>query len=1001
MNASVVRVRRAAVLGCVLFSLALATACGGGGGGSGSGAGGGGGGAGGPTPPGPTPPVAGSVPYPIVYVRQPRRGDTDRILWPEVFHPATLEPGSDLVLLRTDGTEDVLVAAGVGAVTDPFPSFDAAWVYYAFVADARPSAVNTQRGNLPYSGSDIYRVRVADKRVERLTHGEFTPNTGMGAFHPTNPVDPGPAYDRLGYGVLNLGPCPVAGGKVAFVSNRNGFVPPKGFTHPTLQLFVMDEDGGNVTPIAPMTIGSALHPTPTADGRLMFSTYESQGLRDERMWGIWSIQPDGRQWRPVVSAFREGQAFHFQTQLSGGDLVVVDYYNLNNEGFGALYRLPSSVPAGEAAFYPARLADNPEIARTVGAGFAYPFRMPFTPKGLRSITPFTLGDDEAAPVGAGGARVGKFTHPSGAPGGDLLVVWTPGPANLLARPSPLPAVDAGLYVVPLGETLAGPSGLVLVKNDPAYNEAWPRALVPWSAVHGTAEPPVLPWLPNDGTVHAALPAGTPFGLVGTSSVLKRESFPGATTSPGAWDGLDAFNTYENGQSSNWGVQGAEAGRYADDDVWAIRLLAMEPNTHRSYGPGEGRHFESHANERLRILGELPVRKWNPDGSPVLDPEGRPDTSFAAKVPADTPFTFQLLDRRGLVLNMAQTWHQVRPGEVRWDCGGCHAHSQQPLAFSSTAASRAGYAMFDLAKKTPLLTVDAGGAPAVREVDAAVVDVEFLRDVRPILRRSCAPCHAGNEASAPGRLVLDGAGTVNGLPGDWVRLAGDRAGAHGVPSLVSYGWRQTNASRYVRMFQSRRSLLVWKVFGERLDGWTNADHPTESVPGDPSSLPSGVHVNAADLDFTGSIMPPPGGAPALTEDEKRTIARWVDLGCPLDTGALDGHPTLGWFGDDQRPCLTVSSPRAGANAAPVTAIRVGAADGNSGVDPTSLSIRADRAVNGRAAGAELADLAVAAGDGIVEVPLAAPWGAGVAGTVTVRVRDRQGNTTEVVVRFRVE
>ena len=59
------------------------------------------------------------------------------------------------------------------------------------------------------------------------------------------------------------------------------------------------------------------------------------------------------------------------------------------------------------------------------------------------------------------------------------------------------------------------------------------------------------------------------------------------------------------------------------------------------------------------------------------------------------------------------------------------------------------------------------------------------------------------------------------------------------------------------------------------------------------------------------------------------------------------------------------------------------------------------MNGRAAGAELADLAVAAGDGIVEVPLAAPWGAGVAGTVTVRVRDRQGNTTEVVVRFRVE
>ena len=60
---------------------------------------------------------------------------------------------------------------------------------------------------------------------------------------------------------------------------------------------------------------------------------------------------------------------------------------------------------------------------------------------------------------------------------------------------------------------------------------------------------------------------------------------------------------------------------------------------------------------------------------MLDPDGNPDTSFLAKIPADTPFTFQTLDSDGMVLNMAQTWHQVRPGEMRNDCGGCHAHSQ--------------------------------------------------------------------------------------------------------------------------------------------------------------------------------------------------------------------------------------------------------------------------------------------------------------------------------------
>ena len=34
----------------------------------------------------------------------------------------------------------------------------------------------------------------------------------------------------------------------------------------------------------------------------------------------------------------------------------------------------------------------------------------------------------------------------------------------------------------------------------------------------------------------------------------------------------------------------------------------------------------------------------------------------------------------MVLNMAQTWHQLRPGEIRNDCGGCHAHSQKPTDF---------------------------------------------------------------------------------------------------------------------------------------------------------------------------------------------------------------------------------------------------------------------------------------------------------------------------------
>ncbi len=66
--------------------------------------------------------------YDIVYVRQPRYGDQTPTTWPEVAHPASLEPGADLMLLHTVGCYELLVAGGIGAVTDPFVSLDASYV---------------------------------------------------------------------------------------------------------------------------------------------------------------------------------------------------------------------------------------------------------------------------------------------------------------------------------------------------------------------------------------------------------------------------------------------------------------------------------------------------------------------------------------------------------------------------------------------------------------------------------------------------------------------------------------------------------------------------------------------------------------------------------------------------------------------------------------------------------------------------------------------------------
>ncbi|MFO1495419.1 MAG: hypothetical protein U1F26_12280 [Lysobacterales bacterium] len=933
------------------------------------------------------------VAYDIVYVRQPRQGDQGFTWWPEVFHPARLDPGADLMLLHPDGSEELLVAGGNGSVTDPVLSFDGQRVYFARFADLRPQSLNSQRDYLPLAGADIWQLDLPTRQLTQLTHGEFTPNTASGHWLPSNPVNPPESYNRLGYGILNLGPMPLPDGRIAFTSNRNGFVPPKGYTTPTLQLYVMDSQGENVEAIAPMSISSALHPTVLQHGELIYSSHEAQGLRDPRLWGIWGIQPDGRGWRPVISAFHDARAFHFMTQISDGRIVAVDYYNLNNSGFGTLVAL-SATPSAPA-FHSALLSENPDLPRTLAVG-PYPFRMTFTPRGMQVLTPFTHPDDEAAPIGAGGQRVGKFTHPSGAPGNDLLVVWSPGPVNHLDRPTPFPRIDAGLYRIAGSAVIDSPGQLQLIKNDPNYNEVWPRAVVPYAAIHGVPAPASRPWLPNDGSADARLPEGTPYGLVGSSSVYKRESFPGYSR-PGyeSYQGLDAFNTAENEQSPNWATQGADAGRYSNSEIWALRVVAMEPNTHRSYGPNEGAQFYSHANERLRILGEIPLRKHDAQGQIVLDPEGNPDTSFLFKLPADTPFTFQLLDRRGMLLSASQTWHQLRPGEKRVDCGGCHAHSQAPLDFAQTAAAAPDFPVSDLGASTPLLVPAANGDPGLRVEPVGAVNVEFVRDIRPLLQRSCVSCHSGSTPA--GALNLADLTAVGGLPGDYYRLAADTNALFGYPPLIG-SWRQTNTSRYVRAFQSRRSLLIWKLYGQRLDGWSNADHPTESVPGNVATLPAGADPSLADLDYTGAAMPPPGASvPPLSEEEKLRFARWIDLGAPIDTGS-GSAAALGWMLDEIRPTLTLSTPRAGTQAGPLRTIDFGMADAYSGIDAASLDVRADFAINGRPAGSALADLAQARGDGRYRIVLNTPLLSLPRATVTVSVADRQGNVQRIERRF---
>jgi hypothetical protein len=719
--------------------------------------------------------------YDIVYVRVPRKGDDTGSKWAEIAHPVSMDPGGDLLLLHPDGSEEVIVEGGKGSVTDPMVSLDGEWVFYSHIHDMKTNWA----GKYPKAGADIYKIHLKSRKIIRLTHQKFTPNTGAADWG-SDFVSREDGKTHLDYGVFNMGPCPLPGGRLVFTSNRDAFRPPK-HNGPTLQLFVMDDDGGSVECIGHLNIGMALHPFVLKDGRIIFSSMESQALRSSILWGLWSIHPDGTNWGPVISAFDTGgapNAFHFQTQLSDGSIIAEEYYNLNNSGFGAYFKLPPSVPADYSAFGPGWRGDARNTPLRFGRHYnSKPklYRLPFTPYGTESFTRFANNGEGPSDLSVLGEksspRVGKVTHPSAAPDNHLLTVYTPGPANH-QNGLKKPAIDGGLYLIKNGEPINGPAQMRLIKNDPAYNEQWPRAVVSYERVYGVKEPGTIPPLANDGSVSPHLPKGTPFGLVGSSSLYKRESYPegaipkGSVTSTFVGDrdregfrGLDPFNTSQNGASLNWFNQGSDAGLYDNDEIHAVRILAMEPTTDRHHGPKSGRLFYSHAQERLRILGEIPVRKFDNDEQQPTDPDGNPDTSFLAKIPADTAFTFQTLDKDGMVLNMAQTWHQLRPGEVRHNCGGCHAHSQAPTRFEDTAASLDDYKVFDLTEETSLVTSrdkdesrnqwDSANSSGLRHESSGVVNVEYFRDIQPILQQSCAACHTSADGKDPaGNLDLD-------------------------------------------------------------------------------------------------------------------------------------------------------------------------------------------------------------------------------------------------------
>lgn len=191
-----------------------------------------------------------------------------------------------------------------------------------------------------------------------------------------------------------------------------------------------------------------------------------------------------------------------------------------------------------------------------------------------------------------------------------------------------------------------------------------------------------------------------------------------------------------------------------NEVKEIMVIEGLPQKSRTRNPHTS--FES-----KRILGKAPVYA---------------DGSFAIEVPANTPFSINLLDSLGQAIVIKRSWLFARPGESFPKCTGCHGPRGMPSNPNPIAANQAPTNL-DVAENA-------------REV------IAFDNAIAPIISSKCLSCHNG--AAPAGNLDLDLTVPEGSYPAAYVNLlSSDRS-----PRLVETS----------RVPFSRRSYLVAFLLG---------------------------------------------------------------------------------------------------------------------------------------------------------------------------------------------
>lgn len=234
-----------------------------------------------------------------------------------------------------------------------------------------------------------------------------------------------------------------------------------------------------------------------------------------------------------------------------------------------------------------------------------------------------------------------------------------------------------------------------------------------------------------------------------------------------------------------------------------------------------------------IIGEVPIGA---------------DGSVAVRVPSMKSLYYQILDKRGQVIQTMRTWDTLQPGEVK-SCGGCHSYSANE-APTTPPQGTPSWSKKIPATLTPFAPTGWNG-------------FSFTKHLQPILNNSCVSCHNGTD---PNRMDLRGDVTEADVVAkrNWPR------------SYIQL----TNATR-----KDEKSPYSGNPNGPWVKWINKMSEPTPLPPNSTGSVVSplmkmlrdGHHgVNLSDLEY-------------------RTLAAWIDLLVPLSG---DYHEGALWTEQDK-------------------------------------------------------------------------------------------------------